>query len=68
MKKIRVGISKEIDFKVKTYAKKKFIVNQIDEKKFFYDVILITSNSEIDYKIINKCKSIRIIFICLFTY
>ena len=63
MKKIRVGISKEIDFKVKTYAKKKFILNQIDEKKFFYDVILITSNSEIDYKIINKCKSIRIIFI-----
>ena len=33
------------------------------KKNFFYDVILITSNSEIDYKIINKCKSIRIIFI-----
>ena len=63
MKKIRVGISKEIDFKVKTYAKKKFMLNQIDEKKFFYDVILITSNSEIDYKIINNCKSIRVIFI-----
>ena len=63
MKRIRVGISKEIDFKVKTYAKKKFMLNQIDEKKFFYDVILITSNSEIDYKIINNCKSIRVIFI-----
>ena len=39
------------------------MLNQIDEKKFFYDVILITSNSEIDYKIINNCKSIRVIFI-----
>ena len=63
MKKIRIGISKEIDFKVKPYTKKKFIFNQIDKNNFFYDVILITSNSDIDYKIINKCKSIRVIFI-----
>ena len=63
MKKIRIGISKEIDFKVKPYAKKKFIFNQIDKNNFFYDVILITSNSDIDYKIINKCKKSSIILI-----
>lgn len=63
MKKIKIGISKEIDFKLKFYQKKKFQLNKIDLKKFFYDAILITSNSEIDYKIINDCKEIQIIFI-----
>jgi len=63
MKKIKIGISKEIDFKFKLYQKKKFQLNKIDLKKFFYDAILITSNSKIDYKIINNCKSIQIIFI-----
>lgn len=63
MKKIRIGISKEIDFKVKVYAKKKFVFSQIDENNFLYDAILITSNSDIDYKIINKCKSIKVIFV-----
>ena len=63
MKKIKIGISKEIDFKFKLYKKKKFKLNKIDLKKFFYDAILITSNSKIDYKIINNCKSIQIIFI-----
>ena len=63
MKKIRIGISKEIDFKVKVYAKKKFVFSQIDEDNFLYDALLITSNSDIDYKIINKCKSIKVIFV-----
>ena len=63
MKKIKIGISKEIDFKLKFYQKKKFQLNKIDLKKFFYDAILITSNCEIDYKIINDCKEIQIIFI-----
>ena len=63
MKKIKIGISKEIDFKLKLYQKKKFQLNKIDLKKFFYDAILITSNSKIDYKIINDCKKIQIIFI-----
>lgn len=63
MKKIRIGISKEIDFKLEKYKQRKFIFNQIDLNNFFYDVILVTSNSKIDYKIINNCKSIKIIFI-----
>lgn len=63
MKKIKIGVSKEIDFKLKLYQKKKFQLNKIDLKKFFYDAILITSNSKIDYKIINDCKKIQIIFI-----
>tara|TARA_B100001057_G_scaffold334799_1_gene335406 strand:- start:1579 stop:2487 length:909 start_codon:yes stop_codon:yes gene_type:complete len=63
MKKIKIGISKEIDFKFKLYQKKKFQLNKIDLKKFFYDAILITSNTKIDYKIINDCKKIQIIFI-----
>ena len=63
MKKIKIGISKEIDFKLKLYQKKKFQLNKIDLKKFFYDAILITSNTKIDYKIINDCKKIQIIFI-----
>ena len=32
---------------------KKIHVNQIDEKKFFYDVILITSNSETIIRLIS---------------
>ena len=36
---------------------------KIDKKKFFYDAILITSSCKIDYKSINNCKSIQIIFI-----
>lgn len=63
MKKIKIGISKEIDFKLKLYQKKKFQLNKIDLKNFFYDAILITSNTKIDYKIINDCKKIQIIFI-----
>lgn len=63
MKKIKIGISKEIDFKLKLYRKKEFQLNKIDLKRFLYDAIIITSNSKIDYKIINNCKNIKIIFI-----
>ena len=63
MKKIKIGIAKEIDFKLESYTQQRFTFNQIDVNNFFYDVILITSNSKIDYKIINNCKNIKIIFI-----
>lgn len=63
MKKIKIGIAKEIDFKLEPFTKQRFTFNQIDVNNFFYDAILITSNSKIDYRIINNCKSIKIIFI-----
>ena len=63
MKKIKIGISKKIDFKFEKYQKNKFQLYKIDKKKFFYDAILITSSCKIDYKSINNCKSIQIIFI-----
>ncbi len=63
MKKIKIGISEKIDFKFKMYQKNRFQLYKINKKKFFYDAILITSNCEINYKFINNCKSIQIVFI-----
>ena len=63
MKKIKIGISKKIDFKFEKYQKNKFELYKIDRKKRFYDAILITSSCKIDYKFINNCKSIQVIFI-----
>ncbi len=62
MKKIKIGIAKEIDFKLKN-PRKDCILSKIKLKKFSYDAIVITSNSKIDYRTINKCKRIKIIFI-----
>tara|TARA_Y100000816_G_scaffold292630_1_gene289322 strand:- start:3366 stop:4271 length:906 start_codon:yes stop_codon:yes gene_type:complete len=62
MKKIKIGVSKEIDFKLK-YLKKNLIFNKINFQNFSYDAIIITSNTNINYKIINKCKEIKVIFI-----
>ena len=62
MKKIKIGVSKEIDFKLKNF-KKNLIFNKINFENFSYDAIIITSNTKINYKIINKSKKIRVIFI-----
>ena len=43
MKKIKIGIAKEIDFKLESFTKQRFTFNQIDVNNFFYDAILITS-------------------------
>tara|TARA_Y100000591_G_C21841697_1_gene706027 strand:+ start:1159 stop:2064 length:906 start_codon:yes stop_codon:yes gene_type:complete len=62
MKKIKIGIAEEIEFKIKS-NKKNVIIDQIKKKDFFYDAIIVTSNTFINYKIINNCKNIKIIFI-----
>lgn len=62
MKKINIGISKEIDFKLKDYGTK-FKFEKISIKNFNFDAIIITSNTKLDYKIINNCKNLKVIFI-----
>ncbi len=62
MKKIKIGIAEEIDFKIKL-DKKNIIIEQIRKNKFLYDAIIITSNTYINYEIINNCKNIKVIFI-----
>ena len=62
MKKIKVGIAKEIDFKVYSYDKT-FELKDISTNNLNFDVIIITSSTKINYKIINKHKNLKIIFI-----
>ena len=61
MKKIRIDISKDIDFKIKAY-KKNVIISKISKKKN-YNALIITANTDIDHKFINSCKKIKILFI-----
>ncbi len=61
MKKIRIAISKDIDFKIKAY-KKNVIISKISKKKN-YNALIITANTDIDHKFINSCKKIKILFI-----
>ena len=62
MKKIKVGIAKEIDFKVYNYDKT-FELKNISKNNLNFDVIIITSSTKISHKIINKHKNLKIIFI-----
>ena len=62
MKKIKVGIAKEIDFKVYSYDKI-FELRNIPKNNFNFDVIIITSSTKISHKIINKYKNLKVIFI-----
>ena len=62
MKKIKVGIAKEIDFKVYNYDKT-FELRNISKNNLNFDVIIITSSTKISHKIINKYKNLKAIFI-----
>ena len=61
MKKIKIGVSRDIDFKIKKF-KKNVIISKISEKKD-YNALIITAKTEIDHKFINSCKKIKILFI-----
>ena len=61
MKKIRVGVCKNIDIKIKKFSKNislEYINNKIN-----YDAIIVTPLTILDYKKINKLKKIKLIFI-----
>ena len=62
MRKVKIGISKEIDFKLKNTARK-FKFKKISVKNFDFDAIIVTSNTKLEYKVINDCKNLKIIFI-----
>jgi phosphoglycerate dehydrogenase-like enzyme len=62
MKKINIGISNDIDFKLKNYSKN-FYFNKINKKQINFDGIIITSKTILDYKIINSSKKLKLIFI-----
>ena len=62
MKKIQLGLAKEINFQLKNFNKN-FTIKRINRDKLIFDVIVITPNTELDYKLINASKKIKVIFI-----
>ena len=61
MKKIRVGVCKNIDIKIKKFSKN--ISLEYMSNKINYDAIIVTPLTILDYKKINKSKKIKLIFI-----
>ena len=62
MKKIKIGISTNINFKIKNYHKR-FSIGFIKRKDLEFDAIIISPDTELNYKDINKSKKIKLIFI-----
>ena len=62
MRKIKIGISKNINFKIKNYHKQ-FAIDYMKRKNFDFDVIIISPDTDLNYKDINKSKNIKLIFI-----
>ncbi len=61
MKKVKIGISKDIDFKIKKFDKN-FLFYDI-KNKINYDAIIITSSTDLNFKLLNECKRLKVIFI-----
>lgn len=62
MNKIQIGISQEIDFKFE-FNKKKFELTKLAKNNFDFHAIIITSNTNLKYKVLNNCKKLKVIFI-----
>ena len=61
MSKLRIGLSRDIDFKLKKNFHGFFIENL--KNKLNYNAIIITSSTQLDHKLINKSKKLKLIFI-----
>ena len=61
MSKLRIGLSRDIDFKLKKNFHGFFIENF--KNTLNYNVIIITSSTKLDHKLINKSKKLKLIFI-----
>ena len=61
MNKLRIGLSRDIDYKLKKNFHGFFIENL--KNKLNYNAIIITPSTQLDYKLINKSKKLKLIFI-----
>lgn len=61
MSKLRIGLSRDIDYKLKKNFHGFFIENL--KNKLNYNAIIITPSTQLDYKLINKSKKLKLIFI-----
>ena len=61
MSRLRIGLSRDIDYKLKKNFHGFFIENL--KNKLNYNAIIITPSTQLDHKLINKSKKLKLIFI-----
>ena len=61
MSKLRIGLSKDIDFKLKKNSHG-FLIENL-KNKLNYNAIIITSSTQLNHELINKSKRLKLIFI-----